>query len=146
MTNLRQKYGVDPEKERNGIRVELDECVFIVRRMGGNNHAWRYALAQPMERHRPEIMNGKEANERHRADLLATFEATEHSLQDAFVDHLLRRAGRTSPTMTAQPLPFSQEAAAALLVECPDVWIQLRNAAQTIDSFRKEDVRKLGES
>ncbi len=43
------------------------------------------------------------------------------------------------------PLPFSKETAAALLLECPDVWISLRSAAQTIDSFRK-DVEKLGES
>ena len=136
MTNLHKKYGVDPDKERNGIRVEFDESVFFVRRMGGNNHAWRYALASAMERHRPEVVNGH--------DPLGNFDAVERSLQDAFVATcLVGWEGVTDDD--GQPLPFSKETAAALLLECPDVWISLRSAAQTIDSFRK-DVEKLGES
>src|SRR6186713_1958070 len=122
MTNLHKKYGVDPDKERNGIRVEFDEAVFIVRRMGGNNHAWRYALATAMERHRPEIVNGN------RSETLAVFDATERSLQDAFVATCFV-GWENVPDANGGLLEYSPEAAAALLIECPDVWIQLRSKA-----------------
>lgn len=139
MTNLRQKYATDPDKERNGIRVPIEDSVFFIRRMGGNNHAWRYALATSMDKHRHEAVNGN------RADVLAVFDATERSLQDAFVATCLI-GWENVPDTNGTPLEFSQEAAAALLLECPDVWVQLRNAAQSIESFRKEDVQALGES
>jgi hypothetical protein len=136
--NLREKYQTDPEKERNGIRVEIEESVFFVRRMGGNNHAWRYALASAMDKHRPEIVNGNGA------EVLAVFDATERSLQDAFVATCF--IGWENVPDAEHPIEFTREAAMALLLECPDVWLQLRNTAQSIDSFRKEDVHALGES
>jgi hypothetical protein len=138
--NLFEKYETDSEKELGGIPVQFDESTFILRRAGGGNRAYRYALAIASAQHR-DILLAKDA------DPVAVFQAQEDIVQQAFAQSVVVGWSNVDGR-DGQPLAFSQAAFLDLVKSCPAVWDALKGAAVDDNLFKRaeEDGRLLGES
>lgn len=138
--NLFRKYETDSEKELRGIPVQFDESTFILRRAGGGNRAYRYALALASARYR-DILTEKDA------DPIAVFQAQEDIVQQAFAQAVV--VGWTNvDDREGNPLEFSQAAFLDLVKSCPAVWDALKGAAVDDELFKcaEADGKLLGES
>lgn len=137
MTNLFQKYETDPEKELGGIPVELDGCTFTVRRAGGGNRAYRYALALAARQFQ-HVFKAEVRDEQ------AVFQANEEIQQIAFAQTVLV-GWENVDGRDGLPLEFSKEAALDLIQSCPAVWDALKGAAIEDSNFKPQaDGEELG--
>jgi len=152
MTNLFQMYETDPQRERDGVEVAIKDprgqptgAVVILRRAGGGNRRYIYALGRAMDPHR-EIFANLDAPENQQAAEDLETEVTQEAYADAVILGWRNVHGRDG-----ELLPFSRAAFLDLVRSCPNVWDQLRLAALDMDRFRgnghlKEDGEHLGKS
>lgn len=138
MSNLYLKYETDPRKEADGVPFEFDGVTFFIRRAGGNNRSYRYALAAAAAGYRHIFAAADK-------DPAAIFAANEHVQQIAFSEAVIV-GWQNMEGRDGQPLEFSKEAALDLIIKCPAVWDQLKGFAIDDDNFRpeKEDAEALG--
>ena len=132
------EFETDPSKERDGVpvivksrqRPEDPGMTFILRRAGGANRRYRYALAHHMQKMRDEFKDTESLNGQLRA-----FSAEDEAAQEAFADAVIIGwdgiEGRDG-----SPLEFTRENALDLIRHCPEVWDELRVAAVDNERFR----------
>lgn len=138
MSNLYLKYETDPRKESDGVPFEFDGVTFFLRRAGGNNRAYRYALAAAAAQYR-HILSESHTNP------AAVFAANESVQQIAFSETVLV-GWENMEDRNGQPLEFSKEAALDLITRCPAVWDELKGFAIDDENFKPEveDAESLG--
>ena len=138
MSNLYAKYETDPRKESDGVPFEFDGVTFYLRRAGGNNRAYRYALGAAASQYRGIL------SEPHK-NPAAVFAANEHIQQIAFSEAVLV-GWENMEDRDGQPLEFSREAALDLLMTCPAVWDELKGFAIDDANYKPEaeDAENLG--
>jgi hypothetical protein len=129
MANLFAKYETDAKAEREGVELEFDGVTFLLRRAGGNNRAYRYALAAAAQKY-PEVFNEDTAE----ADKFNLHEDLQiQAFSDAVVigwDNLDDRDGN--------PLEFSKENFIALCLALPEVWDAIKEAASDEKRFKPD--------
>lgn len=138
--NIWNKYETDPRKESEGVPVQVDEWTFYVRRAGGCNRAYRYALALASR----QYMHVFQAEVR---DEQAVFAANEEVQMLAFAQTVLVGWSDNVTDRAGNPLPFTKDAALDLVRSCPAVWDALKGAAISDQLFKPdEDGELLGKS
>lgn len=133
-TNLFKKYESDPKKELTGVEINIEDNIFICRRAGGGNRAYRVRVGQ-LALARREVLNSTDLEVSTEAEDEVTMEAFSTSVVVGWRD-VLGRDG--------QPLPFSPENFIDLMKSCPDVWLLLRVEARDIEKFRVEEIDEIG--
>lgn len=139
MSNLFARYETDQDKERKGVPVIIDGATFYLRRAGGHNRAYRYALATAA-RSFVDVLKGAEQNPQ------AAFDAQDDITQQAFAEAVII-GWEGVDGRDGQPLEFSKENFLDLVRSCAPVWDLLREAAIDDDRFKatQEDAKQLGE-
>jgi hypothetical protein len=128
MSNLFALFESDAKKERDGVPLKIEGATFWLRRAGGNNRAYRYALALAASARRDELKD--EAN-------AEVFNVQEEILQAAFADCVI--AGwENVDGRDGQPLEFSSANALDLVRSCPSVWDAIKAAAIDDSLYRVE--------
>jgi len=135
--NLFKRYEVDPAKEKSGVEVDIEGNIFICRRAGGGNRAYRTAVAKHSMDPKYRAMLRSDDPEQ---QMEAEDEISLNAVADAVVVGWRDVVGRDD-----QPLPFSHGNFLDLMRSCPDVWMQLRVEVRNIDLFRLEEVKTLGD-
>lgn len=137
-TNLFKKYEIDQGKEKTGVDIDIEGNIFICRRAGGGNRAYRAALGmysmEPAMRARLAEGNTPEVQ------LEAEDEVMLNAVADAVVLDWRNVLGRDD-----QPLPYSKANFIDMMRSCPDVWLRLRMEVRDVDSFRLDQVIEIGE-
>ena len=139
MSNLYAKYETAPEKERGGVPVDIDGAVFHIRRAGGHNRAYRYALAIAARGFSGVLKNASDNPQ-------AAFDAQDDITQMAFAEAVVIGWDGVDGR-DGQPLEFSKANFLDLVRSCAPVWDQLRAAAIDDERFKAtlEDAKQLGE-
>lgn len=139
-TNLWTKYETDPRKECEGVPVPIDGVTFYVRRAGGGNRAYRYALGIASRQYM-HLLTDDDRDEN------AIFSANEEIQMVAFARTVLIGWSANMVDRAGEPLPFSPEAALDLIQSCPAIWDQLKGAAINDELFRPDlEGEQLGKS
>lgn len=139
MSNLFARYETDQEKERGGVPVVIDGATFFLRRAGGHNRAYRYALATAARGYADVLKNASDNPQ-------AAFDAQDDITQQAFAEAVII-GWEGVDGRDGQPLEFTRENFLDLVRSCAPVWDLLREAAIDDDRFRAtiEDAQQLGE-
>jgi len=139
------EFETDPTKERDGVRVvvrsrkpEGGAMTFILRRAGGANRIFRYAMAEAI-RNYPEILSDIETPDGRRRAFNVEDQATQEAFADAVIAGWENVEGRDG-----QPLAFTRDNVLDLIRACPDVWDELRVAAVDVANFRPNGAAKDG--
>ena len=127
MANLFKKYETNVTLEREGVDVTIEDCVFTIKRAGGNNRAYRYALAKIAAKN-PDVFNEDiEEGERFNLHEDLQIEACASSILCGWKNVM----GRDN-----KPLIFNEGNALDLLKTCPDIWDQIKEAAADESLFK----------
>jgi len=136
MSNLFKKFESDVEKERDGVPVFIEDSVIWVRRAGGNNRAYRYAMAVAARPY-AEQLRGEVGPE--------LFNIQEAILQQTFADCVVVRWENVDDR-NGDPMDCTPENFLDLVRSCPSVWDAIKEAAVDDSQFRvaAEDGELLG--
>ncbi len=143
MVDLHKKFATSKTAELEGVKVEVEGAIFIIKRAGGHNRAYRYAVSKYAMPHRAKFEEYKKTN-----DVKIAAEIEDQINLQAFADEAIVGWEKVDGP-DGQPIPFSRDNFVNLMEACPDVWDTVRIAAQDIDNFREvvqKDGEALGES
>lgn len=135
--SLYSAFGTDKDLESNGVVLDFGVVKVKVRRAGGSNRAFVSALSAKMRPHRRSLENNTMSEE------LAL------SLQlDVYFDTVV--VGWEGVTdRGGNPLPYTRENFKAVMADLPDFWAAVRNEADNMRNFQREqaaeDGKQLGE-
>lgn len=141
MANLFAKYGTDRCLETEGASLDIDGATFILRRAGGANRRYRYALAEAARPYAKDFADVQELSDQ---QIALEDEVTRHAYARAVIVDWFDVDGPDGA-----PLPFTRENFLRLVDACPDVWDRIRDFASQPDNFRgdttaEEDAAAVG--
>lgn len=131
--SLYSQFGVDEQKEQEGIWLDYapnkDKSIpgFLVRRAGKNNKSWTKAYETAAKPFRRQAEMG-----------ILSSEISEKITLEAWVGTVLI-GWRDVQDRQGTSIPFSREAALALLGELPQLWDDLWAQSTKATLFRPED-------
>ena len=138
---LWDKYETDARKEVDGVPVEFEGyVVFYLRRAGGANRAYRYALGNAA-RAFSHLYTAEVRDEQ------AIYSAGEEIQMMAFAEAVIVGWSSSMVDRKGAELPFSPAAALDLIRSCPAIWDHLKGQAISDALFKPEaDGEQLGKS
>lgn len=136
MSNLYAKYESDVDKERNGVTLAFEGATFVLRRAGGHNRAYRYALALAAQSRRKELQTETGA---------AAFNVQEEILQAAFSECVIV-SWENVDDRNGDPMECTASNFLDLVRSCPRVWDAIKEVAVDDERFKvaAEDGELLG--
>lgn len=123
-------YAVDREKEaRNGVWIDIADASFLCLRAGGSNRRYQRAIQTAYFEIKKQFDDQTELND-----------ALNIRAMEIFVDTALLNWRGVCDVSTGEEIPFSPEAARALLTEIPDLFDELQDRAQERERYLKDFV------
>lgn len=137
-------YATDSDLEKNGVLLDLGEKgTFIVARAGGGNTKYNDLIRKSTQRHRRQIANGT-------LDTDVADRLTKDAFSKTIVLGWLKKGERGCEHDVTdrddKPLPFTVANAKMLLTELNDLFLDIKDCAESQLAYRVEVTAEEGKS
>jgi len=139
LSSLYSKFKTSDKLEAEGINLDLGFCVITVARAGGNNQPYNAAMERLYKQHKRAIANDLLDNAKSRDLVYAVY--AEHVVRD-----WKTRVGGTDDAPKYETgiegpdgkiMPFNRDNVIATFKALPDLFAEIREAAESLQYFRQ---------
>lgn len=136
-SSIFKQYATDKAAEKTGVWIDYGDIKFLVSRAGGANSAFADAYKAKTRPHRYQLDKGtlaKADDDRIMAELYAESVIKSVEVMDEGGNWI-----KGVPTADGKVLPYSVTAVRELLLELPDMFVDLRAQATDLSKFLKQE-------